>query len=100
LRKPGIFISPPSLVAVVWIAFATTSAGTWASIWTREFSSFSTVVFIERATLDITLRDRFAAWIYTGPIGRLVAFLMDLGTLFVAALDYWVVRRLLRRPYP
>jgi hypothetical protein len=28
----------------------------------------------------------------------LLAFLMDLGTLFVAALDYWLVRRLLRRP--
>jgi hypothetical protein len=44
----------------------------------------------------LTVRDRFAAWIYTGPIGRLVAFLLDLGTLAVAALA-WNLERLSRR---
>jgi hypothetical protein len=40
-----------------------------------------------------------AAWLVTGPIGRLVAFVLDLGTLFVWSLDYWV-RRLLRMSPP
>jgi hypothetical protein len=45
-----------------------------------------TVVFIERARLELSLRDRFAAWIYTGPIGRLAALVMDIGSLLVAGL--------------
>ena len=39
-------------------------------------------------------RDRFAAWLLTGPIGRVVAFFGDLG----AALGGWALRRVgLRR---
>jgi hypothetical protein len=59
----------------------------------------STFVFIERATLELSLRDRIAAWVYTGPIGRLLALALDLGSLFVVALAYWLERlsRRLRR---
>ena len=54
---------------------------------TRESLSSVTVVSIERATLDerpprLSLRDRLAAWFVTGPLGRLLAFLLDLATLF------------------
>jgi hypothetical protein len=54
-----------------------------------------TVVFIERTTIEVSTRGRLAAWLVTGPLGRLAAFVADLGTLFVWTLDYWV-RRLLR----
>jgi hypothetical protein len=38
--------------------------------------------------------DRFLAWFFTGPVGRVVAFFGDLG----AALGGWALRRLgLRR---
>lgn len=43
----------------------------------------------------MTLLDRLAAWIVTGPVGRVVAFAGDLG----AALGRWALRRAgLRRP--
>jgi len=58
-----------------------------------------TVVFIERTTIEVSTRGRLAAWLVTGPIGRLAAFVADLFSLFVMALDYWV-RRLLRLPPP
>jgi len=29
----------------------------------------------------LTLRDRFLSWVVTGPVGRLVAFVLDLGAL-------------------
>jgi hypothetical protein len=29
----------------------------------------------------VTPRDRFLAWIVTGPVGRFVAFVLDLGAL-------------------
>jgi hypothetical protein len=42
----------------------------------------------------LSLIDRLAAWLLTGPVGRVVAFLGDLG----AALGGWALRRLgLRR---
>jgi hypothetical protein len=67
----------------------------------RTFVSLSsvTVVFIERTTIEISTRGRFAAWLLTGPLGRLAAFAADLWTLFILAVDYWV-RRLLRMPPP
>jgi hypothetical protein len=39
-----------------------------------------------------------AAWLVTGPLGRLAAFVADLGTLFVWTLDYWLRRVLRLRP--
>jgi hypothetical protein len=33
----------------------------------------------------LTLRDRFLAWIVTGPVGRLIAFVLDLGAALVNA---------------
>jgi hypothetical protein len=52
-----------------------------------------------RTTIELSTRDRLAAWLATGPLGRLVAFFLDLCSLFVLALDYWV-RRILRIPRP
>jgi hypothetical protein len=37
----------------------------------------------------LTLRDRFLSWLVTGPVGRFVAFFLDLGALIVRT----VVRR-------
>ena len=31
--------------------------------------------------IRLTLRDRFLAWIVTGPVGRFIAFVLDLGAL-------------------
>jgi hypothetical protein len=31
----------------------------------------------------LTLRDRFLSWLVTGPVGRFVAFFLDLGELIV-----------------
>jgi hypothetical protein len=72
------------------------------SIFTRESSSSVTFVSIERATLDErqirpTRGDRVLTWLATGPLGRVAAFLMDLGSLFVIGLDRGV-RKLLRLP--
>jgi hypothetical protein len=33
----------------------------------------------------LTPRDRFLAWIVTGPVGRLVAFVLDLGAALINA---------------
>jgi hypothetical protein len=57
---------------------------------------------MERATLEerplrLSRRERLAAWYYTGPLGRLLAFLLDLGSLFVLGLNRGV-RWLLRLP--
>lgn len=41
----------------------------------------------------MSLRDRFAAWLVTGPVGRFVAFFLDLG----AALIKGAINRLGRR---
>jgi hypothetical protein len=41
----------------------------------------------------MTLRDRFLAWIVTGPVGRLVALVLDFGAALINA-----ARR--RRPGP
>ena len=41
----------------------------------------------------LTARDRFLAWLATGPVGRLVAFVLDFG----AALLRGVVTKLGRR---
>jgi hypothetical protein len=38
---------------------------------------------------SLSLRDRFLSWLVTGPVGRLVAFVLDLGAL--------VYRTVLRR---
>jgi hypothetical protein len=40
--------------------------------------------------------ERFGAWFYTGPAGRLVSFSIDLG-LALAALGIWSARRLWSR---
>ena len=39
------------------------------------------------------VRDRFVAWLLTGPLGRLAAFLGDLG----AAWGRWAISKLRRR---
>jgi hypothetical protein len=33
----------------------------------------------------MTVRDRFLAWLVTGPVGRFTAFLLDLGGALIAA---------------
>jgi hypothetical protein len=38
-------------------------------------------------------RDRLAAWLLTGPLGRLVAFLGDLGAAWIG----WALSKLRRR---
>jgi hypothetical protein len=38
-----------------------------------------------RPYIRISLRDRFLAWLVTGPVGRLVAFVLDLGTVLIKA---------------
>jgi hypothetical protein len=48
----------------------------------------------ERAQLSG--RDRFGAWLYTGAPGRLASFSIDLG-LTLVALGAWWTRRLWRR---
>jgi len=40
--------------------------------------------------------DRVGAWFYTGPVGRLVSFSIDLGLSF-AALGAWSAKRAWRR---
>jgi hypothetical protein len=52
---------------------------------------------MERATLEerrpqLSRRDRLAAWYYTGPLGRLVAFLLDLAALWIAAVAHLLSR--------
>jgi hypothetical protein len=32
---------------------------------------------------SLSLRDRFLSWLVTGPVGRFVAFVLDLGALIV-----------------
>jgi hypothetical protein len=39
----------------------------------------------DRAVPGITRRDRVLAWLVTGPLGRLFAFLFDLGAALVGA---------------
>jgi hypothetical protein len=59
---------------------------------------------MEERTLDtdrpgraqLSGRDRFGAWLYTGAPGRLTSFSIDLG-LSLAALGVWSTRRLWRR---
>jgi hypothetical protein len=34
----------------------------------------------------VSSRDRFAAWLVTGPVGRLVAFVLDLAAALIHAL--------------
>jgi hypothetical protein len=33
----------------------------------------------------VTLRERILAWLVTGPVGRLVAFVLDLGAALIQA---------------
>ena len=41
-------------------------------------------------TAQLTPTDRFAAWLVTGPVGRLVAFVLDLGAVLArAAIARW-----------
>jgi hypothetical protein len=42
--------------------------------------------------VSLTARDRVAAWLVTGPVGRVVAFFWDLGAAWLS----WA-RELLRR---
>jgi hypothetical protein len=39
--------------------------------------------------MRLTLRDRLGAWLVTGPVGRFVAFVADLGAYWVR----WARRR-------
>jgi hypothetical protein len=32
---------------------------------------------------SLSLRDRFLSWLVTGPVGRFVAFVLDLGAMLV-----------------
>jgi hypothetical protein len=41
----------------------------------------------------VSLRDRLAAWLVTGPVGRFVAFFADLGAAVLKGLVNKVVRR-------
>jgi hypothetical protein len=41
----------------------------------------------------VSLRGRFAAWLVTGPVGRFVAFVLDLGTALIKGAINKVVRR-------
>lgn len=43
--------------------------------------------------MRLPVRERFVAWLVTGPLGRLVAFLVDLG----AALGRGAINKLRRR---
>jgi hypothetical protein len=43
-------------------------------------------------TLELSRWDRIAAWYYTGPLGRIVAFGLDLGSFFVAGLAHGLSR--------
>jgi hypothetical protein len=43
-------------------------------------------------TLETTRRERFGAWLYTGPAGRLASFSIDLG-LSLAALGLYGAKR-------
>jgi hypothetical protein len=59
---------------------------------------------MEETTLDtgrpgraqLSGRERFGAWLYTGAPGRLASFSIDLGLTFVA-LGIWSTRRLWQR---
>jgi hypothetical protein len=42
---------------------------------------------------ELSTRDRFLAWLVTGPVGRIVAFVWDLG----AAWSRWAVTKVRRR---
>jgi hypothetical protein len=39
--------------------------------------------------MRLTLRDRLGAWLVTGPVGRFVAFVADLGAYWLR----WALRR-------
>jgi hypothetical protein len=90
-----MFISWPRRAAAALILASSSSAGISASMRTFVSLSSVTVVFIGRTTIEVSTRGRLAAWLVTGPLGRLAAFVLDLFTLFVWTLDYWL-RRLLR----
>ncbi|HEY1237936.1 MAG TPA: hypothetical protein VGE91_06325 [Solirubrobacterales bacterium] len=49
-----------------------------------------------RRRVQVSARDRFGAWLYTGAPGRLASFSIDLA-LSLAALGVWSTRRVLRR---
>jgi hypothetical protein len=49
--------------------------------------------------MRLSRRDRLAAWFLTGRLGRLLAFLLDVATMFTWALASGI-RRLLRMPPP
>jgi hypothetical protein len=51
---------------------------------------------MEKSTLDTGRRERLGAWLYTGALGRLVSFTIDLG-LSLAALGIYGARRAWRR---
>jgi hypothetical protein len=42
--------------------------------------------------MRLTLRDRLGAWLVTGPVGRLVAFIADLAAYWLR----WALRRVER----
>ncbi len=97
LRKPGIFISPPSSEAVSVIRRSTSAGSTVTSTRTLDSGSSFTVVSIAARTLKHGHRrlgpgDRAGAWLYTGPLGRLASFAIDLGAI-AAALALYAARR-------
>jgi hypothetical protein len=51
---------------------------------------------MDQTTLDVTRRERLGAWFYTGPVGRLVSFSIDLA-LSLGALALWSTRKAWRR---
>jgi hypothetical protein len=48
---------------------------------------------IDDRTAQLTRLDRLAAWLVTGPVGRLAAFLLDLGAILIRGAIQWWSRR-------
>jgi hypothetical protein len=51
---------------------------------------------MRESTIELGWRERLGAWLYTGPVGRLVSFSIDLA-LALAALCAYAVLRVWRR---
>src|SRR4051794_22697568 len=93
LRKPGTRRLAPSWRAVRWSERSISSGGTSASTRTRDSGSSVTLVFtalaIGRSDDSVRSVERLATWLVTGPLGHLVAGVLDWAELLVR---YWWAR--------